>query len=350
MSKSLKATVCAAALFCLSAAPALAADAASPSRVTVAQRVIDAASAYSDYVANAGAIKADFKDGQAVRAALITAATYQPEQLQSGEIAFAALTAMQDAKFVNSVRGYAAFPGAADRLNERLAANPETIFDLPEAQDAAIRVGSVLRAQGAQVYSAGKAVKQSAYDLQRADWSKAPISDVSARLTKIKTLSATPLKASPDDAARLISHLSSSTPADGGSSQITNTVARGLAIAALAVIGRGGEDNDFQLAALLSQPGDKLCLKMAKLNLFQCLAVAGPQYEDIFCLGEHGLKETASCVIASAGKPMENVATPRQVALASELPGTVAVAQAQPQAVFIPVASSGPAPQPAAMK
>lgn len=105
--------VCAAALLAVAAAPAIAADAAAPSRVMVAQRVIESAAAYQGFVSRAGAIKGDFANGEGVRSALYTAAAYQQDQLQEGAIAYAALAAMQDAKFVNSVRGYAGFPARA---------------------------------------------------------------------------------------------------------------------------------------------------------------------------------------------------------------------------------------------
>ena len=51
----------------------------------------------------------------------------------------------------------------------------------------------------------------------------------------------------------------------------------------------------------MSDPADAHCIKMAKLNLFQCLAVAGPHYEDLFCLGHHAMMDTGQCVISAAG-------------------------------------------------
>jgi hypothetical protein len=42
---------------------------------------------------------------------------------------------------------------------------------------------------------------------------------------------------------------------------------------------------------------------MAKLNLYQCLAVARPHYEDVFCLGQHALEETGHCLMRQAGVP-----------------------------------------------
>jgi len=43
---------------------------------------------------------------------------------------------------------------------------------------------------------------------------------------------------------------------------------------------------------------------MAKLNLYQCLAVSKPHYEDIFCLGQHILIDTGSCMVKWTGATM----------------------------------------------
>jgi hypothetical protein len=43
------------------------------------------------------------------------------------------------------------------------------------------------------------------------------------------------------------------------------------------------------------------CLSLAKLNHYQCLAVAKPNYEDMFCLGQHALMETGTCLQKMAG-------------------------------------------------
>jgi hypothetical protein len=43
------------------------------------------------------------------------------------------------------------------------------------------------------------------------------------------------------------------------------------------------------------------CLRMSKLNLFQCLAVSKPWYEDVFCLGQHALIDTGECIYAASG-------------------------------------------------
>ena len=66
-----------------------------------------------------------------------------------------------------------------------------------------------------------------------------------------------------------------------------------------------GEDPNYAASfdALLVEPTGGSCLNMSKLNLNQCLAVAKPWYEDVFCLGQHVMMDTGKCVIKAAGLP-----------------------------------------------
>jgi hypothetical protein len=63
------------------------------------------------------------------------------------------------------------------------------------------------------------------------------------------------------------------------------------------------------IVSMLGDAGSQKCLDMAKLNLYQCLAVAKPHYEDVFCLGQHALADTGECMLYAAGAP-EPVTTP----------------------------------------
>ena len=87
-------------------------------------------------------------------------------------------------------------------------------------------------------------------------------------------------------------------------------IVRGLAVAALAALGEAGDENLISLAPLMSDAPTATCLHTAKLNLYQCLAVARPNYEDIFCLGQHALMDTGQCVMIAAGAPAPVVAPP----------------------------------------
>ena len=78
-------------------------------------------------------------------------------------------------------------------------------------------------------------------------------------------------------------------------------VVKGLAVAALAAMGEAGDDKLGLLAPLLTDEIASYCLNMSKLNLYQCLAVSKPQYEDIFCLGQHSMIDIGNCVVKAAG-------------------------------------------------
>ena len=110
--------------------------------------------------------------------------------------------------------------------------------------------------------------------------------------------------------ARLVSRLASA-PADAedgaGLSPVTE---RSLALAALAVLdGAAGEDE--RLTPVVSETTSASCLRLAKLNLFQCLSVAGPEYEDVYCLAQHAVLDTGKCVSGAAAAPLEAMLEPR---------------------------------------
>ena len=74
-------------------------------------------------------------------------------------------------------------------------------------------------------------------------------------------------------------------------------------MAALAALGEAGDANVEQVMGLISEPNVGGCMNTSKLNLYQCLAVARPHYEDVFCLGQHAMMDTGRCVIRAAGLP-----------------------------------------------
>jgi hypothetical protein len=81
----------------------------------------------------------------------------------------------------------------------------------------------------------------------------------------------------------------------------TPVVVRSLAVAALAALGYADDASLGQVMPILAEPNAANCLNMSKLNLYQCLAVSKPHYEDVFCLGEHVLADTGRCLMRNAG-------------------------------------------------
>ena len=200
-------------------------------------------------------------------------------------VAYAAMAALQEPRFVAAVR--------ADRgdLARRIAADPQAALALPGADAAADRASGALFAEGAALSGEGEKIKHAAYSVQRQAWANAKVPDAPGRLTRVKRLSSQAYQPAREDAAELQSSLAAAGRRAGAPSPV---VARGVALAALSVLGQTQQGR-----ALMSEPRTTSCLHMAKLNLYQCLASAGPHYEDIYCLGQHAMIDPGQCVVAA---------------------------------------------------
>ena len=261
-------------------------------------RVTDAATAYDGYVRHAAAINPGFSDPASVQRAVKAGADYQPDQLQQGIVAYAAMIALRSPAFVEGVRAQAqADPDFADRL----AAQPVAVLRIPGAAQAAMDVSGVLHQHGVLLQTSGRAIGKAAYDIQAQSWSKQPVANPVEVLAGVKAEMAQPRAADAPTEKMLLQSLVSAPRSDAaGPPSATPAVVRGLAIAALAVMGRAGDKEDLRVSTLLHDELAAACLKMAMLNMNQCLAAAGPHYDDVFCVGEHAVGETARCVSASA--------------------------------------------------
>ncbi len=259
------------------------------------QRVTDAASAYENYVRRAGGIDPAFSGAASVQRAVKLGAAYQPHQLEEGIVAYAALIALRNPDFVEGVRAIQS-PTFADGL----ADHPERVMQVRGAPAAAADAAGVLRSQGEALIVAGKAVTKAAYDIQAQSWSKSPVADPKGVLDAAKTSADEMRTATVPSKVRLLDSLVASPHATDASAAPAPDVVRGLALAALAISGRTGDGNEAQYEALLGDSVSALCLKMVKLNLNQCLAVAGPNYEDAYCAGRHAVSDTGKCITAAA--------------------------------------------------
>jgi hypothetical protein len=252
---------------------------ATPSSLTAEASVFEA------YMRRARGIEPSFSGPGEVSQALQTGASHEPRQLESGMIAYAAVAALQEPRFVEGLRSS---PNRAE-LARRLASDPAAVLALPGGEAAAARASGALISQGEALHEQGLRVKRAAYSVQHQAWSKRSVPDPRGRLARVKQLSSEPFHASPGDSARLYA-----ATAEGGrrSGPAGPAVTRAVAVAALNVLGEPGEGH-----ALMSEPRTASCLRIAKLMLYQCLAAAGPQYEDIFCLGQHAMADTGQCVV-----------------------------------------------------
>ena len=254
------------------------------------------ASAFESFMRRARGIEPGFSGPSDVAQALQTGASHEPRELEAGMIAYAAMAALQEPRFVAGVRA------ERDRgeLARRLAADPRAALDLPGGEAAGARAAGALYAQGASLSGEGEKVKRAAYTVQHQAWAKAKVPDASGRLSRVKRISAEGYRPSREDAAELQTALAAGGRRGGGSSPV---VARGVALAAMSVLGEEGRAH-----GLMSEPRTGSCLRIAKLNLYQCLASAGPHYEDIYCLGQHAMIDPGQCVVEATRAPTRQVA------------------------------------------
>lgn len=287
--------------------PAPTAAASAAPAVALSPKLIEQAAAYRYYMDRAAAISPAFVDGQTVAEGLKIGASYEPKQFLQGAMAYGAVVALQDPAFVAGVKQYAGNPQQRQQIAYDIIRDPAYVVGIAGSHSAAGLVKAALGADGARFYEAGKTVKQAAYDVQKQSWSKADIVGRDARLLQAKTLGSTPVVGDVAQMSRLQQAVAGgeSLGVVGGAAAppFTPLVIRSLAVAALGVLGHATDANLETLNALMVEPNVNSCATMAKLNLYQCLAVARPHYEDVFCLGQHAMMDTARCVIKASGQP-----------------------------------------------
>lgn len=276
-----------------------------PPAVALSPKVIELASVYRAYVARAASITPTFSDGQAVAASLRAGASYEPQQLMRGAIAYGAVAALQDPAFVAGVRTYVGDAEQRQKIAYEILKDPAYAVGITGSASAAGLVVKALGDDGQRLYDQGKQVKQSAYDIQKQPWSKADVAGREARLIQMKQVSGQALMGEMGETTRLTQAVSGATPLGLSPNTVsppyTPLVIRSLAVAALAALGQADDSKLEQVMPLMAETAASSCMTFAKLNLYQCLAVAKPHYEDIFCLGEHIMMDTGRCLLKGAG-------------------------------------------------
>ena len=290
--------------------PAVIAPPAPPAAAPVVQlspRLVEMASAYRYYMLQTAAIAPAFPDGEAVARSLRTGSAYEPAQMVKGAIAYAAVVALQDRTFVEGVRVYVKDPTQRREVAYGILKDPAYAVGIAGSASAAGLVIANLGGDAQRLYDGGKAVKQAAYDIQKQAWSKSDVPARAERLAAAKSVSISAMTGDVAETARLqqasMALPSAAVSAPPAAPPYSPTVTRGLAIAALAVLGEAGDANIDTLLGLMNEPNIGGCMATSKLNLYQCLAVARPHYEDVFCLGQHAMMDTGRCVIRAAGLP-----------------------------------------------
>jgi hypothetical protein len=304
--------------------------------IGLAERFIHDAAAYEAYMRQAAAISPDFADAGGVAQSLKLGVAYEPGQFQRGEVAYAAIAALQDRAFVEAVRKAGATPEGRYTVVGQIFANPANALVFTDGPTAAGLAKAALSADGMRVFTNGVAVRKEAYDVQHQPWSHDDVDSRDARLAGAKLLSTSPRMVADEDAASLRGAIARAAgPAGMACAQpmvamvgqcatdpliapppYSPLVLRATALAALAAIGQAGDDMYDRLSWLSQDYFTQHCLAHAKNELNECLAVAKPNYEDIFCLGEPAMMYTGACVVKGAYStvPLEILTRPIAVA------------------------------------
>jgi hypothetical protein len=236
------------------------------------------------------------------------------------------VAALQDPDFVAGVRKYAGDPDQRRTVAYEIMKDPAYAVGFAGSSSAAGLVIAALGGDGKRLVDVGRTVKQAAYDVQHQAWSKTEVAGRDNRLQLAKDLSNTPLMGEVGETARLQLAVTGSSPMglSGGAAgpPYTPVVIRSLAVAALAALGYADDASLGQVMPILAEPASATCLNMSKLNLYQCLAVARPHYEDVFCLGQHAMMDTGRCMIKAAGlqEPFEAHFVPDAKSIAKSYP------------------------------
>jgi hypothetical protein len=320
-----------------------------PPPIALNRGVAESAAVYRAFSRDMATLEGGFTHPDQIQAALRRGAAYDPVQISRGLVAYASILALQSPEFVAGVRSVAHDRITRERLVADIVADPERVTTLPGAEAAAGLVIATLSADIDALSRAANSIENDAYAIQarydpRRPWAVAEVRDRQGRLDAAKVSSARTMLPSAEAASGLFSAAHSG----GGALPVSGepreapypaAVTNALALAALAALGYAGENARANTDALQFDRVSQGCLNMSKLNLFQCLAASRPNYEDMFCLGRHIVRDLATCSRGAAmPAPLVNVSD-------------LTVADPPPRApepiVIAPVPPEPPAPGPA---
>ena len=260
------------------------------------------ASAFEAFMRHARRIEPAFGGPGDVAQALQTGAAHEPHELEAGMITpMPPWPPCREAAASSPLRraDHSATSPATPPPTRRPGARPARGADAPQA-----RASGALYAEGSALSGEGVKIKRASYSVQHQAWATAKVPDAAGRLSRVKRLSSEAYRPAREDAAELQMSLAGAARRSGAPSPV---VARGVALAARYLLGETPQG-----ANQMSEPRTTSCLHMAKLNLYQCLASAGPHYEDIYCLGQHAMIDPGQCVVEAT---QTHSPAPRQVAM-----------------------------------
>ena len=320
-----------------------------PPPIRLNEGVAQAAAVYMAFSRDMAALEGGFTDPEQIQAALRRGSAYDPGQISRGLVAYASILALQSPEFVTGVRSLAEDTATREKLVADIVADPRYASTLPGAEAAAGLVMSTLSADINALGRAANLIENDAYAIQaaydpRRPWGVAEVMNREGRLEAAKLRSAETMLPSAEEASRLFAAAHSG----GGALPVSGeprkppyppAVTNALALAALAALGYAGENARANTDALQFDRVSHGCLTMSKLNLFQCLAASRPNYEDMFCLGRHIVRDLATCSRGAAmPAPIVTVSDVIPVETPAPAAGPIIITPVSPPATRSPVA------------
>ncbi len=285
--------------------------------------VITDAAFYEAYVQRVAGLSPSFSDARSVADTLRSAASFDPKTLTRGAVAYGAIAALGSRSFVASVRAAGNSPENRRLLVDYLIADPAYAQSFDGSQLAAGLARRGLADGGLRLTALGRAVQQMAYQVQHQAWSKVEVVDRPGRLSAIEHGG---VDAVPPTGERLDALARAATgidvPVDAvepAKPPFAPLVLRSVQLAALAALGEANDKTYSRLTSVTAESDTQSCLYRARLNLYQCLAVAKPEYEDIFCMGRHSLNDPGLCLARNSGVEIPVEVVPEKPAPAKKL-------------------------------
>ncbi len=266
------------------------------------QMITDAAS-YEGLMQRVAATSPAFTGPDDVAKALKAGGAYEAKTFLRGAIAYAAVAALKDQAFVEALRDAGNTPEHRQDMVRDIELNPVYLNQFKDADVAAGYAKAALGSAALNLVLTGRKVRDEAYSMQHQAWSNTFVEDRPGRLSAIETESSNGIAPAPDetavvrDAATEVKPLDiTGPPVEPPYSPIIN---RALQVAAIAALGEATNTSYLNLASLVEDNETEECLERAKRDLFQCLAVAKPNYEDVFCMGRHEMVDPGQCLAHS---------------------------------------------------
>ena len=274
--------------------------------VALPSRTLADAAAFEAYIERAGAVTPAFANGLSVAQALRDVTANSPKALIRDAVAYGAVAALQDPTFVAAVRAAGTSPDNRRLMAGYLINDARYALLFKGADRAAGLAQQAIGQAGLKLVAGGRLVRQASYDIQHQAWSKEEVANRPDRLRMVESQGERSLPDASDhvDAMQRVSTGGQAMGISAGaiSPPYSPLVAEAVQLAAVAALGEASDELYERLAELADdQYGADACLHEAKLNLYQCLAVAKPHYEDMYCMGQHAMNDAGICLVTAAG-------------------------------------------------